>query len=110
MSRGSENEARFEIKIPADSIEAQIRVDKVAAADVSGESYATYTATLETHEGRVIWRQANLRARKSGGSVSLKIPAAKLSNGDYALSLYGITAGGDESRVGDCQLNVSKTK
>jgi len=113
LARGSgEKVEKFDLRLEPDATEAQIRIDKIATADPSGEKYESYTATLETKDGRVIWRQAKLKARagKFGSSVSLKVPTDKLNNGEYMLSLYGIMAQGDERRVGDCTLNVTKMK
>jgi anti-sigma factor RsiW len=112
LARGSEKAEKFEIRLQPDAAEAQIRIDQLADADPSGNKFESYTATLETNDGRIIWRQARLRARAgpSGNSVTVRIPASKLNNGEYILSLYGITAEGDEKRVGDCKLNVTKPK
>jgi hypothetical protein len=54
-------------------------------------AYASFKAELRTSAGDLLWSQDRLQARKSGdaASVSLTMPAALLTDGEYELLLQG---------------------
>jgi hypothetical protein len=75
---------------------------------VEGEAYRTYRASLQTAEGKEIAARGKLRPQPKGTSVtvSFSVPAKPLSNGDYQISLYGITSTGASEKVGTYTFRV----
>lgn len=64
--------------------------------------YPGYAATIDTPEGRRIWRQAYLRSwplRNGRYSIGLILPARILESGNYILTLKGKTAEGKTEEV-----------
>jgi hypothetical protein len=57
------------------------------------DNYSAYRAVLETAEGKKIWSQSALKSRSgdSGNAVVLTLPADLLKDGDYILTLGGVT-------------------
>ena len=73
-----------------------------------GEGYQRYRAVVETAEGREVWRQAEVKPIRPGGSsVAVTLPASLLPPGDYVLTLSGAGAGGYEA-IADFTFRVKR--
>jgi hypothetical protein len=72
----------------ADTLRLQLTLDFDSA-------YSSFKAELRTSAGDLLWSQDRLQARKTadGSSVSLTIPAALVSDGEYELLLQGRLTG-----------------
>jgi hypothetical protein len=59
------------------------------------ENYEGYSVEVQTVEGKSIWREDNLRARQRGSEKTIvtTLPARKLLEGDYLVTLSGAVAG-----------------
>ena len=68
----------------ADTLRLQLNLDFDSA-------YSSFKAELRTSAGDLLWSQDRLQARKTadGASVSLTIPAALVTDGEYELLLQG---------------------
>lgn len=79
--------AGAEIALPPGVEALELRLDAPAAI--------AYRATLETAEGRALWRGEGRAAAARGGAseLVLRLPARELRSGDYVLALA--PAGGD---------------
>ncbi len=64
---------------------------------VEGDEYKSYRAEIHTVEGREVSRP---QPTKSGKTVVLKLPSQLLTEGDYLVTLKGVTATGDAEGVG----------
>jgi len=64
---------------------------------VEGDEYKSYRAEIHTVEGREVSRP---QPTKSGNTVVLKLPSHLLTEGDYLVTLQGVTATGDTEGVG----------
>lgn len=74
------------------------------------DDYRSYRASIRTVEGGEIWNQRVLKAQstKSGKAVVLRLSAALLTEGDYLLTLSGVTAEGDVEDIGNYYVRVVK--
>ncbi|HJQ71027.1 MAG TPA: hypothetical protein VKA70_18780 [Blastocatellia bacterium] len=65
------------------------------------EDYRSYRIEVKTVEGKSIWKEVNLRARRGAGekSVVATLPAAQLREGDYLATLSGLAPGGGYEEV-----------
>ena len=72
--------------------------------------YQSYRAVLQTAEGNEVWSQDSLRARATaaGQAVVLRLPARLLPEGDYQLTLKGLTASREFEEVGDYYFSIVK--
>ncbi|HWC76398.1 MAG TPA: hypothetical protein VG778_02995 [Blastocatellia bacterium] len=70
--------------------------------------YPNYTATLETVEGRRVWTQTGLKARRTneGKVITLNIPAPTLSDQDYVLMLGGVSRDAETASVGEYSFRI----
>jgi hypothetical protein len=87
---------------------------KVVALRVSveaEESYKSYSATVETIEGRNVWRRGALKARESvtGSKIlTVFIPASALKTGGYILRVSGASGASAPEGVGVYYFSVNK--
>jgi hypothetical protein len=70
--------------------------------------FKSYRAELQTIEGRVVWSERGLKARPKGREqmVLVTIPANRLKDEDYILTLKGITSAGELSDVSEYSFRV----
>jgi hypothetical protein len=88
--------------VPADA--KQVRLQ----ADFKVGDYPFFSAHLETVEGVEVWKLAKARARQTPGGKMLivTIPAAKLAEQDYVLTVSGIPPTGQPVSVGEYSFRV----
>src|ERR1041385_573009 len=89
--RGTDNSATQTLVIPHDTTQAQILLD------LKDDSYPRYRASLRKIDGPEILTQTNIRPRSTNGGARFvfKVPARLFTNGEYALTLGGITSDGE---------------
>jgi len=70
--------------------------------------YRSYRATVRAVGGGEVYRQGELRGRKtsSGRTVTLILPAAVLSRADYILTLTGVSSTGHVEDVADFYFSI----
>jgi hypothetical protein len=76
---------------------------------VERNEYRTYRADLRKAEGDLLWQQSGISARltsagKSG--VVLQLPPNTLKNGDYILTLSGVSNGATFEVVAEYSFRV----
>ncbi|MEW6210911.1 MAG: hypothetical protein AB1631_21280 [Acidobacteriota bacterium] len=95
--RGGGEIKRLAIPPVARALRLQLNIRKKA-------DYRSYRATLLSAEGEEVWSQDRLP--HAGQSVYLRLPAAALKEGDYELTLQGMTAGRDFEEVATYYFSV----
>jgi anti-sigma factor RsiW len=96
---------RDEGKIPLLKITPNTRRVRIRASfDAPG--YEVYKASLETVEGKHVWRGAGLKASET--SVTVYIPASQLRTADYLLTLSGATDRRRGEEIGKYYFRVVK--
>jgi hypothetical protein len=69
--------------------------------------YPTYRATLQTIGGVEVFRQTNLKPRRSP-SFTFTVPANKLQSGEYVFTLTGVSADGETENLSKSLFRVEK--
>ncbi|HJQ32443.1 MAG TPA: hypothetical protein VJ866_09695 [Pyrinomonadaceae bacterium] len=79
-------------------------------AEVSGQGYQSYEASLRTAEGAEVWRgSVKAGGRKRGAAVVAFTPPARVfRSGDYTLSVTGLRSDGGPDAAGEYQFRVSR--
>jgi hypothetical protein len=77
---------------------------------IPADDYASYSAVIRTPEGREVWKQAGLTARRTESTASLVVtaPAPALSSGDYVLTVTGKTSAGLSETLADYAFRTRK--
>lgn len=90
--------------IPHDTAQAQISLD------LKDDSYPRYRLSLQKIGGPEIFTQTNIRPRstKAGARFVFKVAAGRLTSGDYALTLGGITPDGEVDDINKSLFRVEK--
>ena len=70
--------------------------------------FPRYQVTLQTADGKEVMRRTSLKPvhAKSGEALSLSIPSAKFTSGEYIMALSGIGASGEVESLGKSALAV----
>lgn len=68
------------------------------------DEWETYSATLETVEGRAVWSRQGLKA--TGKALLVQVPANAIPSGDYILRIRGKSANQPEESVADYSFAV----
>jgi hypothetical protein len=71
-------------------------------------SYASYGASVQTPEGKTLWRGPARPSAARGQSIVVTLPAKDIPSGDYILSVTGVTAAGREESAADFSFRVKK--
>jgi len=102
--RGADNSGTPTLIIPHDTTQAQILLK------LKDDSYPRYRVSLQKIGGAEIFTHSNIRPRntKAGASFVFTLPASQLSNGDYTLTLIGITPGSDGDSLSKSLFRVEK--
>lgn len=102
--RGADGGPTQTLVIPHDTTEAQILLD------LKDDSYTRYRVSLRQIGGPEIFTQTNIRPRstKAGARFVFTVPARKLTSGDYALTLGGITPEGEVDDLNKSLFRVEK--
>lgn len=90
LLRGDNNRERIMIPMNIGRIQMQLDLDQ-------GDKYTSYRAELRTKRGQLLQRQSQLlpRTTAAGQAVFFVAPATGFRNGDYDVTLFGITASGE---------------
>ena len=89
--------------LPANTIEVKITLTEIVKADADGQPYQRYVATLD-QQGR------KLRTNVIGNAVALTLPIAALRDGRHKLTLYGVTAEGNEEAIREYLFSITGRK
>jgi len=102
--RGAEGGPTQTLVIPHDTTQAQISLD------LKDDSYPHYRISLRKIGGPEIFTQTNIRphSTKAGPRFVFKVPASRLTSGDYALTLGGITPEGEVDDLNKSLFRVEK--
>jgi hypothetical protein len=94
------------LTIPAGSNRVRILID------ANELDYSDYRAALNAADGREVFSWGHLRPakRKSLARFSLEVPPAKLDNGDYILTLRGVTPNGEIDDLNKSVFRVKKVE
>lgn len=94
LSRGPDEPEKLIIASSTRTVNLQLNLERE-------ESYREYFAEIRTARGNLVWSRYGLLSRKTTQiqSVSVKIPAALLSTGEYEISLKGVS-GGQQAAIG----------
>jgi hypothetical protein len=102
--RSAESGPTQTLVIPRDTTQAQILLD------LEDDSYLHYRVSLQKIGGPEIFTQTNIRPRstKAGARFVFRVPASRLTSGDYALTLGGITPEGEVDDLHKSLFRVEK--
>ena len=101
--RGALNGPAAKLNIPAGTKNARIQLN------LSGYDYQAYSVVVQSADGKHVARRDGLRARnKTRSSLSIVIPATRLSSGDYLLTLKGVTPSGEVEDVSKSLFHVTQ--
>jgi len=101
--RGVDTGAAPRLVIPQGTEQVRLQLN------LQGNDYQSYQLVLQAVEGREIFNQrVKPTPTKSGASFIITLPAAKLSAGDYLLTLKGLTTGGESEDVSQSLFRVEK--
>jgi hypothetical protein len=102
--RGADSGPTQTLVIPHDTTQAQILLD------LKDDSYPRYRVSLRKIGGQEIFTQTNIRPRstKAGARFVFRVPASRLTSGDYALTLGGITPEGEVDDLNKSLFRVDK--
>lgn len=98
--RGSGGQPELTIGAKTTNARLQLALEK--------NDYPTYSATIKTPEGRVVFRKNGLKPHNggSGAHLLLSVPARSLAEGDYIAHVDGVTASGQVESVNDYPFRV----
>ncbi|HZS06472.1 MAG TPA: hypothetical protein VFD58_16655 [Blastocatellia bacterium] len=84
-----------QLAIPHSTAQVRLRMK------LDGNDHRSYQVGLRAVDGGEVFRQQSLKARpgKAGAEVAVTIPAAKLTAGDYILTLSGVNAAGETEEL-----------
>lgn len=100
--RGNGDKAKLELAPKVKTVRFFLPLEKV--------EYASYSAVIETSEREKVheWQAQKPHASRGSKGVMLQIPAAKLANGQYLLTLNGINKQGEAEGIDNFLFNVVK--
>jgi hypothetical protein len=103
--RGAQIGPPATLNIPAGTEKARIQLN------LSDNGYPAYTVVVQSADGRQVFKRDDLRSRnKTRVSLSIVIPASKLSDGDYILTLKGRAPSGGVEDVSKSLFRVSQNR
>jgi hypothetical protein len=75
---------------------------------LESSDYPSYSATVQTAEGKGVWTRGGLRAQtvSSGKIVELRIPTSQLPNGVYLVEVKGLSSAGIAEPVSNYSFQV----
>ena len=102
LIRGAGEAKRLSIPRGADLVQIQI--------DLKPDSEKSYRAVVETADGRRVWSNGSLKARryKSHNSIRFRLPASFFTKRDYILTLSAVNADAGLEGVGEYYFQVVK--
>ena len=96
------NGSMQELTVPTGTKQVRLQVP------LDGDDYAHYQVQLRTITGTEIVRQSALSPTPNKKSLAALIPAAKLSSGDYVVTLSGISQTGDVEEVNKFYFRINR--
>jgi anti-sigma factor RsiW len=98
---GAEQPPSFQL--PSTTTDVKMTLTEIVKADADGKPYQRYVAALDQQTRK-------LKTNMVGNGVALTLPAASLSNGRHKLTLYGVTAAGNEEAVREYPFIIAGRK
>jgi hypothetical protein len=98
--RSGNNSQTPTLVIPADTTQAQLILN------LRSNDFPSYRATLQTVAGTEILNQTNIKPK--GTRFTFTVPASKLVNGDYVLTLRGVSPNGEVEDLTKSLFRVDK--
>jgi len=88
LTRGTDEPERLVIPAAAQSIQVQLDLERE-------ENFQSYVAEIRTARGNLAWSKSGLTLQKTtyGRAAVLTIPATVVSNGEYEITLKGVSNG-----------------
>jgi hypothetical protein len=78
-------------------------------APLSALRHPSYSAVIQTPEGKTTWKGEARRSENGASSVVMVVPAASLASGDYILTVTGVAAKGGQEPVADFSFRIKKS-
>ena len=89
--------------IPAGASQARVLLK------LKDNDYPSYGVLVQSADGRLVFKRANLRPQNRGqSSLAFIVPASKLPNGDYILSVRGTSPGGESEDISKSLFRVER--
>jgi hypothetical protein len=103
-TRGADAGPPAVLQIPAGTERVRLQLN------LRENNYARYQAVLQSAGGNTVFTSRQLTApnKKSGANLSLIIPAQRFTNGDYILTLRGVSKTGEVEDVSKSLFRVEK--
>jgi hypothetical protein len=98
LTRDSGTSQRFTVPAKTDFINMRLKFEE--------RGFSSYSAVLETVEGRQVWSGSKLKARKDEKFVTFQIPSKLLKKSDYILTLKGLKNDGIYENIEDYTFTV----
>jgi cell division protein FtsL len=103
--RGAESGPPARLNIPAGTQQARIQLN------LRDNDYPRYSVMIQSADGKEIFKRDGLRSPgKTRASLSVVVPASRLSKGDYILTLRGITPTGEIEALSKSFFRVSQSR
>jgi hypothetical protein len=103
--RGAENGPPATLALAPGTEQARIQLN------LSDNDYPKYSVVIQSADGKQIFERDGLQARsKTRASLSVIVPASKLSNGDYILTLKGSTQSGEAEDISKSLFRVTQSR
>jgi anti-sigma-K factor RskA len=104
-TRGSEKKVKS-IEVPANARLVRLTLD------VAPSSFESFNILLRRGDESVVWRRSGLKAKPAGDRrrLSLSIPGADLTPGEYEILILGAPPEGDAELIGRYFLNVERKR
>ena len=102
-SRGGESGPPAKLVIPPGTDRAQLQLN------LKDNDYRSYAVVIQSAGGTQVFKHDGLQSKNTGrASLAVIVPASKFSNGDYILTLKGVTQGGEVEDVSKSLFRVEK--
>lgn len=102
FSRGSGELPVINIRPGISNLQVRIELDRA-------DRYKSYSAAIETFDGRKVWSKDRVRLGQSNlDRMVLTVPTDLLANEDYTLTLKGETETGEKVEIGDYSFRVKR--
>jgi hypothetical protein len=103
-TRGAESGPPATLHLTARTEQVSLRLN------LSEADYRSYGAVLRRAGGGEVfsWRRVAARAAKSGKTITLAVPAKRLTEGDYILTLRGMLDAGEAEDVSVSLFRVER--
>jgi hypothetical protein len=104
-SRGGESGPPAKLVIPPGTDRARLQLN------LKDNDYRAYAVVIQSAGGSEIFKHDGLKSKTTGrATLAVIVPASKFSNGDYILTLKGVTQSGEVEDVSKSLFRVEKSQ